>query len=133
MNVLLLHRGLMQLCTKEVAFFASILSCSPDSMLLCSPCVQQEREEAEAACALASMPDHPQQDVTSFKTRTHHGSGKKETYDLKARDRSTQRAALQHFRISSLLFAEVVWVPECDITTTVSRLPLYDVGGWYTE
>lgn len=38
------------------------------------------------------MPDQPQQEVTSFKTRTHHGSGKKETYDLKARGRSTRVA-----------------------------------------
>ncbi|CAN0251682.1 unnamed protein product, partial [Ectocarpus sp. 8 AP-2014] len=31
-----------------------------------------------------SMLEPPQQDVTSFKARTHHGSGQKETYDLKA-------------------------------------------------
>ncbi|CAM9296715.1 unnamed protein product, partial [Scytosiphon promiscuus] len=30
------------------------------------------------------MPEYPQQDVTSFKARTHHGSGQKETYELKA-------------------------------------------------
>ncbi|CAM9367278.1 unnamed protein product, partial [Ectocarpus sp. 4 AP-2014] len=30
------------------------------------------------------MLEPPQQDVTSFKARTHHGSGQKETYDLKA-------------------------------------------------
>ncbi|CAM9397018.1 unnamed protein product [Hapterophycus canaliculatus] len=35
------------------------------------------------------MPEYPQQDVTSFKTRTHHGSGQKETYELKARERDT--------------------------------------------
>lgn len=29
------------------------------------------------------MPEQQQQEVTSFKTRTHHGSGKKETYNLK--------------------------------------------------
>lgn len=27
-----------------------------------------------------------QQEVTSFKTRTHHGSGQKETYNLKVRE-----------------------------------------------
>jgi len=31
------------------------------------------------------MPDQPQEDVTFFKARTHHGSGKKETYELKVR------------------------------------------------
>lgn len=47
------------------------------------------RQQATAAASL--MPEQQQQqqqeEVTSFKARTHHGSGQKETYNLKASTR----------------------------------------------
>ena len=71
-----------------------------------------------------SMPDQPQEDVTSFKARTHHGSGKKETYELKVR-RATKKqlvgeaAAAVRTRSKSLvcLSNSLIWC--CDINRTV--------------
>ena len=71
-----------------------------------------------------SMPDQPQEDVTSFKARTHHGSGKKETYELKVRGATKKQlvgeaAEAVPTRSKSLvcLSNSLIWC--CDINRTV--------------
>lgn len=85
------------------------------------------RQQAAAAASL--MPEQQQQqEVTSFKARTHHGSGQKETYNLKASQQTTSgsstRTGFSRFRCCDIFHR--FSIPEMTVNIVIVLL-LYQI------